>query len=155
MGRQLADKPRPIYPRRAELQLLGAGDDGPAWEVFERVCQYMKSRPGPGAVLVRDLEVDPGPQHPGDAPRPRAGIVVGQRRPLLERAQAAGQVEPQGLGLLAAAQLADPQALVVSSSISFFAGGASGSVEALRASQKNGHLLRVRGASGTRFVTIK
>ena len=29
------------------------------------------------------------------------------------------------------------------------------SVEALRASQKNGHLLRVRGASGTRFVTIK
>jgi serine protease Do len=28
-------------------------------------------------------------------------------------------------------------------------------VEALRAAQKNGHLLRVRGASGTRFVTVK
>jgi serine protease Do len=28
-------------------------------------------------------------------------------------------------------------------------------VEALRAPQKNGHLLRVRGASGTRFVTVK
>jgi serine protease Do len=28
-------------------------------------------------------------------------------------------------------------------------------IDALRAPQKNGHLLRVRGASGTRFVTIK
>jgi len=28
-------------------------------------------------------------------------------------------------------------------------------VAALRAPQKNGHLLRVRGASGTRFVTVK
>jgi serine protease Do len=28
-------------------------------------------------------------------------------------------------------------------------------IEALRAPQKNGHLLRVRGASGTRFVTIR
>jgi len=28
-------------------------------------------------------------------------------------------------------------------------------IQALRAPQKNGHLLRVRGASGTRFVTIK
>ena len=28
-------------------------------------------------------------------------------------------------------------------------------IEALRAPQKNGHLLRVRGASGTRFVTVK
>src|SRR5262249_16114984 len=28
-------------------------------------------------------------------------------------------------------------------------------IQALRAPQKNGHLLRVRGASGTRFVTVK
>jgi serine protease Do len=28
-------------------------------------------------------------------------------------------------------------------------------VAALRAPQKNGHLLRVRGATGTRFVTVK
>jgi len=28
-------------------------------------------------------------------------------------------------------------------------------IQALRPPQKNGHLLRVRGASGTRFVTVK
>jgi C-terminal processing protease CtpA/Prc len=28
-------------------------------------------------------------------------------------------------------------------------------IQSLRAPQKNGHLLRVRGASGTRFVTVK
>jgi len=34
-------------------------------------------------------------------------------------------------------------------------GSSEEAVAALRAPQKNGHLLRVRGASGTRFVTIK
>jgi serine protease Do len=34
-------------------------------------------------------------------------------------------------------------------------GSAEETVEALRAPQKSGHLLRIRGASGTRFVTVK
>ena len=34
-------------------------------------------------------------------------------------------------------------------------GSSEEAVAALRAPQKNGHLLRVRGASGTRFVTVK
>jgi serine protease Do len=34
-------------------------------------------------------------------------------------------------------------------------GSAEQAVEGLKAPQKNGHLLRVRGASGTRFVTVK
>ena len=34
-------------------------------------------------------------------------------------------------------------------------GSSEEAVSALRAPQKNGHLLRVRGASGTRFVTVK
>ena len=34
-------------------------------------------------------------------------------------------------------------------------GSADEAIEALRAPQKNGHLLRVRGAGGTRFVTVR
>jgi serine protease Do len=34
-------------------------------------------------------------------------------------------------------------------------GSSEDAVSVLRAPQKNGHLLRVRGAAGTRFVTVK
>jgi sugar lactone lactonase YvrE len=45
----------------------------------------------------------------------------------------AGALDPEGMGPIAQARLADPQALVVSSSFSWFAGGSSGTVQAVRA----------------------
>ncbi len=45
-----------------------------------------------------------------------------------------GLIEPEGVGAAAEARLADPQALVATADLTLFAGGTSGTVEALRSS---------------------
>jgi len=44
----------------------------------------------------------------------------------------AGQVDPEGMGPLSRARLADPRAMVVTPALTLFAGGASGTVQAIR-----------------------
>jgi len=53
----------------------------------------------------------------------------------------AGKIDPDDIGPVAAARLADPQALVVTSGITFVAGGTSGTLEAIR----NGRVDAVAG----------
>lgn len=43
LARELAHKLAMPYPRVPELDAMQNADDGGAWEVFERVCQYFKS----------------------------------------------------------------------------------------------------------------
>lgn len=54
---------------------------------------------------------------------------------------AAGQVDPDGVGAAASARLADPQAIVVGTSLTLIAGGTTGTLETLSA----GHVTAVAG----------